>query len=386
MHIVYAVSTCSDGTYKTLFENAPQKPAFQSQKYHRLLIEGLAAHAQVDVAAVLPLNRGLMAQKVLRLPPEQEGGARYHYAAAFQNPLRKYVQGGLELYRTVLKLLRPDSVVFVDCLNCTTALFAQLAARKKGCRCVGIITDLPDMLGYSKLYRSLTNRVIAGCTDYVLLTEQMNARVNPTGKPHVILEGHADIAMASRQPSANRKQHPRICLYAGSVQKIYGLENLVKGFLLADLPDTQLVIYGPGDYVEDLKALDDPRIRYGGMLLSSEIVEKEMEATLLVNPRPTDAEFVKYSFPSKTMEYMASGTPVLTTDLPGMPREYLPYVNLIRKETPEGVADAWREVLSRSDEDLMQQGLQARRFVLETRNNVVQAGKILTMLESTERN
>ena len=242
------------------------------------------------------------------------------------------------------------------------------------------------MLGYSKLYRSLTNRVIAGCTDYVLLTEQMNARVNPTGKPYVILEGHADIAMASRQPSANRKQHPRICLYAGSVQKIYGLENLVKGFLLADLPDTQLVIYGPGDYVEDLKALDDPRIRYGGMLLSSEIVEKEMEATLLVNPRPTDAEFVKYSFPSKTMEYMASGTPVLTTDLPGMPREYLPYVNLIRKETPEGVADALREVLSRSDEELMQQGLQARRFVLETRNNVVQAEKILTMLESTERN
>ena len=267
-----------------------------------------------------------------------------------------------------------------------SALFAQLAARKKGCRCVGIITDLPDMLGYSKLYRSLTNRVIAGCTDYVLLTEQMNARVNPTGKPHVILEGHADIAMAGRQPSANRKQHPRICLYAGSVQKIYGLENLVKGFLLADLPDTQLVIYGPGDYVEDLKALDDPRVRYGGMLLSSEIVEKEMEATLLVNPRPTDAEFVKYSFPSKTMEYMASGTPVLTTDLPGMPREYLSYVNLIRKETPEGVADALREVLSRSDEELMQQGLQARRFVLETRNNVVQAEKILTMLESTERN
>ena len=138
--------------------------------------------------------------------------------------------------------------------------------------------------------------------------------------------------------------------------------------------------------MEDLKALDDPRVRYGGMLLSSEIVEKEMEATLLVNPRPTDAEFVKYSFPSKTMEYMASGTPVLTTDLPGMPREYLSYVNLIRKETPEGVADALREVLSRSDEELMQQGLQARRFVLETRNNVVQAEKILTMLESTERN
>ena len=78
MHIVYAVSTCSDGTYKTLFENAPQKPAFQSQKYHRLLIEGLAAHTKVDVVASLPLNRSLMTENKVSLPPEQEGGAAYH--------------------------------------------------------------------------------------------------------------------------------------------------------------------------------------------------------------------------------------------------------------------------------------------------------------------
>lgn len=386
MHIIYAVTTCSEKTYRKLFSDAAQKPAFQSQKYHRLLIEGLASHTQVDVAAALPLNRSLMETPSLALPPEEEGGAHYEYAVAYRNPLRKILSGARQIYTTVCKLARPDSVVFVDCLNCTTALFAQLAARKKGCRCVGIITDLPDMLGYSKLYRFLTNRVIAGCTDYVLLTEQMNARVNPTGKPHVILEGHADIAMEEKQSSLSRKRRPRTCLYAGSVQKIYGLETLVQGFLQAILPDTQLLIYGPGDYVETLKAIDDPRIQYGGMLLSSEIVEKEMEATLLVNPRPTDAEFVKYSFPSKTMEYMASGTPVLTTDLPGMPREYLPYVNLIREETPEGIASALQEALSRSDEELMQQGLQARRFVLETRNNVVQAKKILTMLESTERN
>ena len=121
------------------------------------------------------------------------------------------------------------------------------------------------------------------------------------------------------------------------------------------------------------------------MLLSHQVVEEEQKATLLINPRPTDEEYVKYSFPSKTMEYMASGTPVLTTDLPGMPREYLPYVNLIREETPQGIAKALKEVLSRPEEALRQQGLEARCFVLEERNNVVQAKKILCMLESTER-
>jgi len=50
MHIIYAVTTCSDKVYKQLFSHVAVKPAFQSQKYHRLLIEGLAAGATVDVA------------------------------------------------------------------------------------------------------------------------------------------------------------------------------------------------------------------------------------------------------------------------------------------------------------------------------------------------
>ena len=55
-------------------------------------------------------------------------------------------------------------------------------------------------------------------------------------------------------------------------------------------------------------------------------VAEELKATLLVNPRPTTEEFTIYSFPSKNMEYMASGTPLLTTKLPGMPEEYHQYV------------------------------------------------------------
>ena len=114
-------------------------------------------------------------------------------------------------------------------------------------------------------------------------------------------------------------------------------------------------------------------------------MQKEQEATLLVNPRPTDEEYVKYSFPSKTMEYMASGTPVLTTVLPGMPKEYYPYVYLLEDETAEGIAEKLKQVLSESDENLFEKGREARTFVLETRNNVVQAQKILDMLKKKER-
>jgi len=382
MHIIYAVTTCSDRVYKQLFSKVKTKPAFQSQKYHRLLIEGLADGAKVDVVANPPVNRSVLAENIVRLPEEEEGGAHYHYIPAIRNPILKAAAVGLGTFFRTLFLIRKDSAIVVDGLNRVTALSGMLAARLRGKPCVGIVTDLPDMLSGSRFSKGLANFVIRHCTHYVLLTEAMNDYLNKQGKPYVILEGHADITMADRIPAMEKKQSPRVCFYAGGVSKRYGLGNLVDGFRKADLPNAVLHIYGPGDYVKELQqiAAEDDRIFYGGMLLNTEIVDKEQEATLLVNPRPTDEEYVKYSFPSKTMEYMASGTPVLTTVLPGMPKEYHPYVYLLEEETADGIAEMLKEVLENSDEELFRKGEEARCFVLEQKNNVIQARKILEML------
>ena len=383
MHIVYAVTTCSDKVYKQLFSNVKTKPAFQSQKYHRLLIEGLASHTRVDVVANAPVNASVMESAFVPLPEEEEGGARYHYIPAIRNPAVKLICVAAGTFWNTLRYARKDSAVVVDCLNRTTAFFALLAAKLRGCRCVGIITDLPDMLGGGSFSVKMANFVIRHCTDYVLLTEAMNDYIRNPGKPYVVLEGHSDISMGEKTPRMEKKTSPRSVFYAGGISRRYGLGDLVEGFRLADLPDARLELYGPGDYVPELQkiAAEDSRIFYGGMLMNAEIVEREQQATLLVNPRPTHEEFVKYSFPSKTMEYMASGTPVLTTRLPGMPEEYYPYVSFIDEETSVGIAAALKAVLSAPDEALFEKGMAARAFVLETRNNVVQAGKLLGMLE-----
>ena len=383
MRIVYAVTTCSDRVYRQLFSDVKTKPAFQSQKYHRLLIEGLAAHTQVDVIANAPVNRSNLKKSFMRLPEETEGGARYHYIPAIRNPIVKLLFVAAGTFFKTLLAAGKDSAVVVDCLNRTTAFFALLAAKLRGRRCVGIITDLPDMLGGGSFSRKMANFVIRHCTDYVLLTEAMNDYIRNPGKPYVILEGHADISMKEKLPSMDKKQPVRTVFYAGGVSRQYGLADLAEGFLQSDLPNTRLEIYGPGDYVKELQSIaeKDPRVFYGGMLLNTEIVAKEQEATLLVNPRPTHEEFVKYSFPSKTMEYMASGTPVLTTRLPGMPKEYYPYVYFIEEESAGGIAAALKAVLEHTDEDLFRKGQEARAFVLDGRNNVVQAKKLLQMLE-----
>lgn len=384
MNIVYVSASVSEKAYALLYGSSKQKPAFQAQKYNRLFIEGLAHHTRVDAIGYPDAESTVRPERIVKLKPETVGNAHYHYLWGFRGPYRRLHLLVGTFFKS-LRLLNGDSAVVVDCLNQMAGLGAMLAARLRGKPCVGIVTDLPQFLAEDQDFR-ISRFLIRHCTGYVLLTEAMNAVVNPTGKPHVVLEGHADAAMEQCRPSLERKARKRICLYAGSINRIYGIGMLVEGFLLANLPDVELHIYGSGDYEQELTEIAEkhPNITYGGLLLPSQVVEKEMEATLLVNPRPSDEEFVRYSFPSKTMEYMSTGTPVLMTKLPCLPKEYLPHLYLIEQETPEGVARALRDTLAKDDETLFQKGIGARNFVLKERSNVIQAKKVLDMLERSQ--
>ena len=77
---------------------------------------------------------------------------------------------------------------------------------------------------------------------------------------------------------------------------------------------------------------------------------------------------------------MVSGTPLLTTKLPGMPEEYYPFVYLINEESVEGFSKAMLNVLNQSDEMRRNKGLLARTFVLNEKNNVIQAKRILQFM------
>ena len=78
---------------------------------------------------------------------------------------------------------------------------------------------------------------------------------------------------------------------------------------------------------------------------------------------------------------MASGTPVLTTRLPGMPEEYEQYVYLIEDESVEGLAQTLKAILAKPTEELHQKGQEAKEFVLQNKNNLVQAGKVIGMMK-----
>ena len=242
MNIVYVSASVSEKAYALLYGSSKQKPAFQAQKYNRLFIEGLAHHTRVDAIGYPDAESTVRPERIVKLKPETVGNAHYHYLWGFRGPYRRLHLLFGTFFKS-LRLLNGDSAVVVDCLNQMAGLGAMLAARLRGKPCVGIVTDLPQFLAEDQDFR-ISRFLIRHCSGYVLLTEAMNQLVNPNGKPYVVLEGHADAAMEQRRPARKKTGGKRICLYAGSINRIYGIERLLEGFLLADLPDTELHIYG----------------------------------------------------------------------------------------------------------------------------------------------
>lgn len=389
MLVSYVSTSMAQEDFAELFTDKKTMPGQQGPKFNRLLMEGLVANgAEVHACTGRPVTRSNCAHKFLpAMKRVKNDKFVYLYGSILNFPVVKNIWQMLGSYLTICKESRKGAkAVVCDVLNASIAFGAVAAAKHKKIPCIGIVTDLPDLMvtGVNQKHVKMVERIIDNCTAYVFLTEAMNEKLNPDHKPYVIIEGLCDANMVLLEKKKAERKTVWKCMYAGLLDARYGVKMMVEGFLLADLPDVELHIYGDGPYAAELTKLAKmhTNVVYHGTVLNDVVIQAELEADLLINPRPTHEEFTKYSFPSKNMEYMATGTPVLTTCLPGMPEEYRKYVYLLEDETVVGFATSLKKILSSIQNDKAELGLTARNFVLQNKNNVVQASKILSLIRN----
>lgn len=397
MEILYIYSNCSVPKYKELFLNSKEMVLQQAQKYHSLLIDGLHKN-KINVTCIsgLPINRKVTKKFIIKQQIEIVNGVKYIYYSTINFPVLRQLCIIANGFINAFKIGRNNKhlILVCDVLNVSNCIGALSAARILRKKCIGIVTDVPGVmvgdedkdlcLSYlinkikSKINRLLLNKFDA----YVFLTKQMNSLINVNGSPFVVLEGHADINMRNYRNDIEEKYRKQVVLYSGSLKKVYGIKKLVEAFIRCDLPDTELHIYGDGDYTKELTEIckTHNNVIYKGVKPNDYIVSEQIKATLLVNPRPTSDEYTKYSFPSKNLEYMASGTPVLTTKLDGMPGEYDKYVYLIEDESIDGIRKTLENILNKSQDELHLKGQEAKEFVLNNKNNIVQTQKIIELI------
>lgn len=382
MRIDYVSSAMDTQDFTKLFEHSPRIPGQQSQKYNRLLMRGLAENgASVRAVTGRPITPENYGARYIPMENKNRGMLRFHYCSVLNI---KGIKNIWQILTTFFAILFGNSdAVVADVLNASVAFGALLASKMRRKPLIGVVTDLPELMvtGNSKKRDKLVYRVIDGCSAYVVLTEALNIAVNPRHKPYTIIEALCDSVF---QPEKDKKDEnePLICMYAGLLDSRYGVKDMVEGFILASIPHSELHVYGNGPYADELikTSQQHTNVIYHGVVINEEVVCAERKADLLINPRPTSEEFTKYSFPSKNMEYMASGTPVLTTDLPGIPDEYKEFLFVLHDESTVGIAKALKEIASLPSREREERGKRAKRFVQNNKNNVQQSRKLLELI------
>ncbi len=385
--VLYFSNAVEEKVFNQLFANAKRTPSQAGQKYHNLTIDGFDLNGcEIENISIVPVSKVTYSKKWFN--GTKYNSEKYRYISMPNIAvLRNIWVFFYVFFKTFFSGKRKEKVVICDVLNFTVSMAALMACKLTGKRAVGIVTDVPTKRAdkvknpIKKLFSKMSFGLLKRFNGYVFLTEEMNTLINHKNKPYIVAEGLVDSNEKFAVDTAPQKYSKKVCLYAGSLKRIYGIEYLVKGFIEAKIPEGELHVYGAGDFENELKSLCEKyeSVKFFGIKPNSHVVDEEKKAHLLINPRPTNEEYTKYSFPSKNMEYMVSGTPLLTTKLPGMPEEYNEYVFLIEEETVEGIKNALSQVFEHSGDELIKLGRNAADFVLDKKNNKVQVERIIDL-------
>ncbi len=404
LNIIYFSCACPQRTFDDYFQKGLIEKLPQAQRFNLMIINGLAANEDLTVNAIsMPsFNYKLPELKQFERKACNEGKIGF-VIPSFSGGLKRRISTYLNTKKEVEKFLsRCDGelIVFVvDVLNQTLGAVARRIAKKRHIKTIGIVTDVPMHRSLARIDKtskwallkhkmlSMINlKLLATYDSYMFLTQDMNSVVNQNNRPYIVIEGMIEKGFEGRKEPINEETE-KVVLYAGGIHREFGIPLFVEAFIQANIPDAILRIYGNGNYMDELTKIsrENQNVEYLGATTIDVIHEEQRNAFLLVNPRLTNADFVKYSFPSKTFECMASGTPLLTTRLPGMPIEYNEFVYFLEPETKEGFCHCLIETLGFPAADLSKKGESARAFILFNKNNVFQAKRLVTFIREVIR-
>ena len=212
---------------------------------------------------------------------------------------------------------------------------------------------------------------------FALLTRPMRGPLEVGERPFVIIECICD---PDQPQSARKETSDNIFLYSGTTEAIYGIRDVVDA--IKQIPNAQLWICGAGnsdDYIKET-AKTHKNIRHFGYVDQKRLSELRDQCDFLINPRRPTGTYTKYSFPSKTAEYMMSGKPVVMYKLEGIPDEYNQYLNYLTAETPQEIKQQIQTLIQSDYAGLVAKAVEARAFIQENKNAQKQARKIMEMI------
>ena len=326
-------------------------------KFNRNLVEALQVNYKVKIISPVYTSQKIIAK-------EHCENIEYEYI--------KYhgYMGRIRLMcSSFFKTLRGrEKIIIADVLNISMTYGIVRARRYTHDKVVLIVTDIPDdvLHGKKTIYAKIFIKNLKEADGLIFLTEQANKDYNYNKVPFCIIEG-----IAREQKIVPYPTEKKISVYAGGLLNKYYVRQLVDAFDSIAKENEVLYIFGDGEdkeYIEK-KSKESKNIEYMGNVNNEIVLRYEETAELLINPRPDIGEYTKYSFPSKLIEYMTSGTPALVNKLQGVPEIYYDRLYLFSGYDMNSYKESLRKVLDIPRGEKKGLGEKAKSFILE-RNGI----------------
>lgn len=281
-------------------------------------------------------------------------------------------------------------IVYTFNLTVPPALFTLLAARCIKAKAVASVNDInepgatvprtwPWRLDYA-LHQFLLPRFDA----LVPVSQAIIEDFAPKAR-YVRVEGGITPEMAanSGRDIASGKPDTFCIVFSGGMDAANGVEVMLHAIARLKGGHYRFVFAGGGPLAGAVfsAARADVRIEYRGVLKLSDLLSIYRQADVLVNMRLTKAIRTRYFFPSKLMEFLASGTPVISTCPGHVEEEFGEFLFLLKNESPEGLAAAIQHAETAGLETRREMGKRARGFMLAHKTWQAQTARINVLLE-----
>ena len=363
MRIVYFTTAQREKDYRS-FMNLWKIPLNSSnQNFHNKFIRALSINNQVDVISVRPFSRSKTKVLSLKADTVQDGNITWRYLKRSGNKFHRMFSITPQIKKILKKEDLSDAIFITDTINPSLIRAVKKANKKYKRPILGVCTDSPSNISGTR--RSYTLYLLSKSNDldgYIALTEGLSDLFNPNNKPRYIFEGVVEDEVSSSTPAKETKPY---FFFGGALMERYGVYNLIEAFKQLNNPDIDLYIcghHGDKDRLKNaIKGVSN--IKNLGLLPVNKVLDYEKTAIACINPRPFSEDLDRFSIPSKTLEYMSMGRPVISVRNTILMQKFPHEVVWIDSAEVVDIKNAMRNVLAMSEEQKNHIGKEAKKRV-----------------------
>ena len=362
----------------------------QTQRFGRSLVKALQdGGARVSLLSAAPATNYPHNSTIrFRTRAISEGGVAGLELGFLNLPVLKHASRAAAVLRYGPRQLAAagTDVLLIHGVHSPWLAFGVYASRHLGIPAVVVMTDPPNVPHHfdtviTKALKKVDERVVTGLVKrfdgIVALTRPLAEDFAP-GVPYMVMEGIAP-SMPPVPPDSKTRSSIPVVVYAGGLSESYGVDLLMDAHALdPNAYELKIAGRGPLEAAVRSRAAVQRNLRFLGLVAPSELPRLYASADVLVNPRPP-SQLTRYSFPSKILEYLAAGRPVVSTRLEGIPEEYGRVLTWARS-TPSALQQALAPFASASAADRAEAGRRSRAFVSEYASSHSQGIRLVSFL------